>query len=103
MSTGVVSAGDDFFVLEINQHNHTNRTEFTLATHPFHGPQLVIAGPGYNDGGLRILFSVRKLTNSFDVRKGFRAALDDVHRVNFRQAIQRVAQLVRAFNIILNK
>ena len=103
MGAGMVSAGDDFFVLEVDQHNHTNRIEFTLATHPFDGLQLFVAGSGNNDGGRRILFPVGKFTNSFDVRKGFRAALDDVHRIDFRKAIQRIAQLVRAFDIILNK
>ena len=103
MSAGMVSAGDDFFVLGVDQHNQTNRIEFTLAAHPFDGPQLLVAGSGNNDSGRRILFPMGKFTNSFDVRKGFRAALDDVHRIDFRQAIQRIAQFVRAFDIILNK
>ena len=103
MGTGVVSAGDDFFVLGVDQHNHTNRIEFTLSLHPFNGPQFLVAGSRNNDGGRRILFPVSKFTNSFDVRKGFCTAFDDVDRVDFRQAIQRIAEFVRAFNIILNK
>ena len=103
MSAGMVSAGDDFFVLGVDQHNQTNRIEFTLAAHPFDGPQLLGAGSGDNDGRRRIFSSVSEFANSLDVRKRFSAALDDVHRIDFRQAIQRIAQFVRAFDIILNK
>ena len=91
MGAGMVSAGDYFFVLGIDQHNHTNRIEFTLATHPFDGPQLFVAGSGNNDGGRRILPPVGKFNNSFDVRKGFLATFDDVDRLDLRQAIQSIA------------
>jgi len=90
MGAGMVSAGDDFFVLGIDQHNHANCIEFTLATHPLDGAQLFVIGSGNNDGGCRILFPVGKFANSFDVRKGFSAAPDDVHRIDFRQAVQRI-------------
>ena len=103
MSAGEISTGDRFFVLGIDQHNQPNRIEFTLAAHPFDGPQLLVAGSSNDDGGRRILLPVSKFTNTFDVRKGFRTASDDVHRINFRQAIQCIAKFVRAFDIILNE